>query len=117
MVFLPPGMDLSMFDTSPVPVLDSYVTYIDKFKYLGSYVTSDLSDIYDVKNRVIQANKAMASMMRHVFWNKSLSKHVKKLLYMAIPINLLYGTARHGPSRKQTVESYRSFTHPPFVKS
>eukprot|EP00957_Ditylum_brightwellii_P146761 11172932-Ditylum_brightwellii.AAC.1 len=32
----------------------------------------------------------MASMMSYVFWNKSLSKHVKKLLYMAIPMNLLF---------------------------
>ena len=28
-------------------------------------------------------------MMPHVFRNKSLSRHVKKLLYMAIPVNLL----------------------------
>eukprot|EP00957_Ditylum_brightwellii_P125003 9529023-Ditylum_brightwellii.AAC.1 len=75
MVFLSPGMDSSMFDTSPVPVLDGYVMYTNKFKYLGSYVTSDLSDTFEVKNRVIQTNKAMSSMMPHVFWNKSLSKH------------------------------------------
>ena len=31
----------------------------------------------------------MATMMPHVFRNKSLSKHVEKLLYMAIPMNLL----------------------------
>eukprot|EP00957_Ditylum_brightwellii_P177458 13516478-Ditylum_brightwellii.AAC.1 len=49
--FPPPGLDLSMFDTTPVPDLDGYVTYTTKFKYLGSYVTSDLSDTYDVKNR------------------------------------------------------------------
>eukprot|EP00957_Ditylum_brightwellii_P072792 5532391-Ditylum_brightwellii.AAC.1 len=63
--FPPPDLDLSMFDTSPVPVLDGYVTYTTTFKYLGSYVTSELSDTYDVKNRVVQANKAMASMLPH----------------------------------------------------
>eukprot|EP00957_Ditylum_brightwellii_P113808 8676846-Ditylum_brightwellii.AAC.1 len=68
-VFPPPGMDSSMFNTSPVPVLDGYVTYTNRFKYLGSYITSKLSDTYDVKNRMIQANKAMASMMPNVFWN------------------------------------------------
>eukprot|EP00957_Ditylum_brightwellii_P160650 12230286-Ditylum_brightwellii.AAC.1 len=61
-VFPLPGMDSSMFDTSPVPLLDGYVTYTNRFKYQGSYITSKLSDTYDVKNRVIQANKAMASM-------------------------------------------------------
>eukprot|EP00957_Ditylum_brightwellii_P192297 14638794-Ditylum_brightwellii.AAC.1 len=63
--FLPPGLDISMFDTSPIPVLDSCVKYTDKFKHLGSYITPDLSDMYDVKNRVVQANKAMASMIPH----------------------------------------------------
>eukprot|EP00957_Ditylum_brightwellii_P148859 11332569-Ditylum_brightwellii.AAC.1 len=62
-VFPPPGMESSMFNMSPVPVLNGYITYTNRFKYLGSYITSDLSDTYDVKNRVIQANKAMASMM------------------------------------------------------
>eukprot|EP00957_Ditylum_brightwellii_P073315 5572334-Ditylum_brightwellii.AAC.1 len=63
--FTPPGLDLSMFNMSPVPVLDGYITYTDKFKYLGSYVTSDLSDMYDAKNRVVQANKTMASITPH----------------------------------------------------
>eukprot|EP00957_Ditylum_brightwellii_P167808 12774109-Ditylum_brightwellii.AAC.1 len=57
-VFPPPGMESSMFNTSPVSVLDEYATYKNRFKYLGSYITSKLSDTYDVKNRVIQANKA-----------------------------------------------------------
>eukprot|EP00957_Ditylum_brightwellii_P065133 4940357-Ditylum_brightwellii.AAC.1 len=51
--FPSPGLDLSMFDMSPGPVLDGYVTYTTKFKYLGSYVTSNLSDMYDVKNKVV----------------------------------------------------------------
>eukprot|EP00957_Ditylum_brightwellii_P178840 13622040-Ditylum_brightwellii.AAC.1 len=65
--FPPPGLDISMFNMPPVLVLDSYMTYTDKFKYLGSYVTSDLLDTYGIKNRVVQANKAMASMISHVF--------------------------------------------------
>eukprot|EP00957_Ditylum_brightwellii_P097315 7412246-Ditylum_brightwellii.AAC.1 len=40
-----------------------YVTYSDKFKYLGSCVTQDLSDTYDVRNLVLQATKALGAMM------------------------------------------------------
>eukprot|EP00957_Ditylum_brightwellii_P162792 12396825-Ditylum_brightwellii.AAC.1 len=65
-VFLLPGMGSSMFDTSPVPVLDGYITYTNRFKYLGSYITSELSDTHYIKNHVVQANKAMASMMMEV---------------------------------------------------
>ena len=87
--FPPPGIDPNTVDTPPVQVANGYITYTPSFKYLGSYITQDLSDTFDVKNRIIQANKAMASMMPHVFQNKSLSQHVNKLLYMAIPMNLL----------------------------
>eukprot|EP00957_Ditylum_brightwellii_P028729 2169973-Ditylum_brightwellii.AAC.1 len=74
-LFLPPGLALLIFNTSPVPVLDGYVAYTDKCKYLGSYATLDLLDTYGIKNRAVQANKAMSSMTPHVFRNKSLSKH------------------------------------------
>eukprot|EP00957_Ditylum_brightwellii_P186026 14163289-Ditylum_brightwellii.AAC.1 len=82
-VFLPPGMDSSMFDTSPVPVLDRYVTYTDKFKYIGSYVTSDLLDTFDVKSQIVQANKTMASMMPHVF-HISLICHILNINRMEV---------------------------------
>ena len=89
-VFPAPGQILSSFDTSPVYINDTgYVTYTDKFKYLGSYITHDLSDTFDVKNRVTQATKAMGAMMPNIFRSPHLSLYVKKLLYMAIPMNLL----------------------------
>eukprot|EP00957_Ditylum_brightwellii_P119340 9104339-Ditylum_brightwellii.AAC.1 len=62
-------------DTLPVAVADGYITYTPEFKYLGSYVTHDLNDTFDVKNRVVQTTKALNSMMPHVFRNKSLTKH------------------------------------------
>eukprot|EP00957_Ditylum_brightwellii_P131252 10010662-Ditylum_brightwellii.AAC.1 len=77
-------------DSSPVYVTDvGYVTYCDEFKYLGSYITQDLRNTYDVKNRILQATKALGAMMPNVFRNPHLSLYVKKLLYMAIPMNLL----------------------------
>ena len=90
-VFFPSATQtVTSADTSPVYVnATGYVTYSDKFKYLGSYVTQDLSDTYDVKNRVLQATKALGAMMPNVFRNPHLSLYVKKLLYMAIPMNLL----------------------------
>eukprot|EP00957_Ditylum_brightwellii_P098064 7470040-Ditylum_brightwellii.AAC.1 len=47
-VFPAPSQTLSSFNTSPVHIDDiGYVTYTDKFKYLGSYITHDLSDTFD----------------------------------------------------------------------
>eukprot|EP00957_Ditylum_brightwellii_P078939 6002343-Ditylum_brightwellii.AAC.1 len=51
-------------DTSLVYVNDTgYITYSKKFKYLGSYVKQDLNDMYDVRNHVLQATKALGAMM------------------------------------------------------
>eukprot|EP00957_Ditylum_brightwellii_P168529 12828403-Ditylum_brightwellii.AAC.1 len=75
-VYFPaPGIKPIPSDTLPVTVADGYITYTSEFKYLGSYVTHDLNDTFDVKNRVVQATKALNSMMPHVFRNKSLMKH------------------------------------------
>eukprot|EP00957_Ditylum_brightwellii_P080906 6154411-Ditylum_brightwellii.AAC.1 len=56
-VFFPSAtQSVELVDTSPVYVnATGYVTCSDKFKYLGSYVTQDLSDTYDVKKHVVQA--------------------------------------------------------------
>eukprot|EP00957_Ditylum_brightwellii_P060483 4592488-Ditylum_brightwellii.AAC.1 len=62
--FLSATHSIESIDTSPVYVNNTgYVTYLDKLKYLGSYITQDLSDTYDVKNRVLQATKALGAMM------------------------------------------------------
>eukprot|EP00957_Ditylum_brightwellii_P193706 14750681-Ditylum_brightwellii.AAC.1 len=48
-VFFPSAtQSITSADTSPVYVNETgYVTHFDKFKYLGSYITQDLSDTYD----------------------------------------------------------------------
>jgi len=88
-VFTAAGIPYDDYDTSPVPVGPGYITYTRQFKYLGSIVSHDLSDTHDVENRILQEQKALNALMSNVFRNSHLSLHVKKLLYMAIPINLL----------------------------
>eukprot|EP00957_Ditylum_brightwellii_P016761 1261527-Ditylum_brightwellii.AAC.1 len=64
-------------DTSPVYVnTTGYVTYSGKFKYMGSYVTQDLSDTYDVKNCALQATKALGAMMSNVFHTSAIQRIV-----------------------------------------
>eukprot|EP00957_Ditylum_brightwellii_P117847 8990283-Ditylum_brightwellii.AAC.1 len=63
-VYFPsPEITLIPSDTLSVPVADGYVTYTSEFKCLGSYVTHDLNDTFDVKSRVVQATKALNSMI------------------------------------------------------
>eukprot|EP00957_Ditylum_brightwellii_P026976 2039405-Ditylum_brightwellii.AAC.1 len=64
-------------------------------------------------NWVVQANEAMASMMSHESWNKSLSKYVKKLLFMATLMNLLpwgYTTCALKESNHRILQVFHTFS-------
>uniref|UniRef100_A0A7S2I8R2 Endonuclease-reverse transcriptase n=2 Tax=Helicotheca tamesis TaxID=374047 RepID=A0A7S2I8R2_9STRA len=56
---------------------------------MGSILSWDLNDRPDLENRALQAKKALQAMMPNVFRNPHVSTHVKRMLYMAIPMNLL----------------------------
>eukprot|EP00957_Ditylum_brightwellii_P211163 15365833-Ditylum_brightwellii.AAC.1 len=74
---------------SAVPVANGYITYTHKFKYLGSILSWNLNDQTDIENHALQACKTLQAMMSNVFRNPDISLHVKHMLYMAIPMNLL----------------------------
>eukprot|EP00957_Ditylum_brightwellii_P172784 13153671-Ditylum_brightwellii.AAC.2 len=61
----PPGVTPLPSGTLPVAVESGYITYTNEFKYLGSYLTHDLKDTFVVRNHVVQATKALNSMMSH----------------------------------------------------
>eukprot|EP00957_Ditylum_brightwellii_P156577 11916981-Ditylum_brightwellii.AAC.1 len=49
----------------------------------------DLHDHLEIKNRALQARKSLQAIMPKVFCNPNISLKVKRMLYMAIPMNLL----------------------------
>ena len=83
------GEDYSKADISPVPVQDGYITYTDTFTYLGSKVTHNLDDRVNIEARKKQATKALGVMMKHVFHNPHLEVKTKRMMDLAIPVNLL----------------------------
>eukprot|EP00978_Attheya_sp_CCMP212_P015157 scaffold39012_cov59-Attheya_sp.AAC.3 len=59
--------EVSTEDTFPVK--DRYVGFTNKFKYLGSFITSDLKDKHEIKKRVQKATVQM-NELRHLWRNK-----------------------------------------------
>eukprot|EP00957_Ditylum_brightwellii_P104245 7940625-Ditylum_brightwellii.AAC.1 len=74
-VFAAPGKSFSDYDTSRVPAVHGYITYMRKFKYLGSILSWDLNDHPDIENQVFQACKAIQALMPEVFRNPTISDH------------------------------------------
>ncbi len=85
----------NLYDTSPntqrIEVADGHVDFVKHFKYLGSYISFDLTDDYDINKRIAAANKSMGSL-KHFWNNPYASLRAKQLISLAIPANqLLWG--------------------------
>jgi hypothetical protein len=79
-------------DTSNFAVNDGFVQFTKQFKYLGSTISYSLNDSVDIDARISQASKAMGAL-RNYFKCNQVSLYAKRLIYLAIPINLcLWGS-------------------------
>ena len=78
----------SMEETKPVDVADGFITYTMHFKYLGSFISYNLLDDFDINTRIDKANQSMGAL-KHFFNNPHVNKKSKYLIFKAIPINLL----------------------------
>ena len=87
-------------DTSQFAVQDGFVQFSKQFRYLGSVISFNLSDTADIDARLSQATKAMGAL-RNYFRCDEVSLHAKRLIYLAIPINLcLWGVEAWALSEK-----------------
>ena len=67
---------------------NGYVSFCLNVLYLGSWISYDLNDEYDIKARIKEANNAMGVLK--FFWSApEVDTHAKYLIYMVIPFNLL----------------------------
>ncbi len=80
----------TLHDTSPntqrIAVADGHVDFVKHFKYLGSFISFDLTDDYDIDKRKAAANKSMGSL-KHRWNNPYASLIAKQLIFLAMPAN------------------------------
>ena len=92
-------------ETQPIQVADGFVTFTKHFKYLGSYISYNLRDDYDIQNRVLNASKAMGALKN--FWdNPHVDLYSKFLIFRAIPLNLLLWGCETWSMRKQLIDDF-----------
>ena len=78
----------SLDQTQPIAVKDGFVTFTMHFKYLGSFISYNLRDDFDIDTRIKKAGMAMGAL-KHFFNNKHVDTYTKHLIFKAIPLNLL----------------------------
>jgi hypothetical protein len=96
-------------DTSNFAVADGYVQFSKQFKNLGSTISFNLDDTTDIDLRISQASKAMG-VLRNYFRCKQVSLYAKRLIYLAIPINLcLWGVEAWAPISESSLQKLKVF--------
>ena len=73
-----------LYDASPntqrIVIADGFVDFVKHFEYLGSYVSFDLTDDFDIDKRISAANKSMGSL-KH-FWINPLRQSESKTTHL-----------------------------------
>ena len=57
-----------------------FISFTKLFKYLGSWISFDLSDEFDIEERIKSANKAMGAL-RFYWESQKVDLHSKYLIY------------------------------------
>ena len=68
---------------------DKFVEFTHRFKYLGTYITQDLSDNTDIDKRILSASKNFNAQGKEIFRNRKISLHICCCLYIATTVNIL----------------------------
>ena len=81
-------------DQSDITVTDDsgFISFVKKFRYLGSHIGQNLDSCIDIETRLEKANQAFGSLRKHTFANKDVKPETKARLYVALVLGvLLYG--------------------------
>ena len=97
-------------ETKDICVADGFVSYTKHFKYLGSYISYNLRDDFDVEARIAQASASMGALKN--FWdNPHVDLYSKYLLFRAIPMNLLLWGCETWSLRQVLLNKVEVFLH------
>ena len=80
-------------DLSPIKLgSHTYFPVVDKFSYLGSFISRDCKDHEDVTNRIKKAGNAFGALRMSIFSSRAITDEAKSTVYrsLILPI-LLYG--------------------------
>ena len=94
MFFPRPREPVNGADLSNVTVTadGGFISFVDKFRYLGSHIGQSLDSDVDVEERLTKASQAFGALRKHTFANKDVKPETKARLYVALVLGvLLYG--------------------------
>ena len=97
-------------------IVDKYgiIMFTRNFKYLGSWISYDQYNNYDVEFRIKKANQAMGTL--NILWNSDQVDICAKFnIYLAFPIKLLLLSCESRALSKTFLKKLEVFTYDVYV--
>ena len=88
----------------------SYIDFTAHFKYLGTYISFDLSADYDINNRLNKASREMGRL-RHFFNNQYVELNFKHQVFLQYIVNVLLWGCENWAIRDYHSRQLNSFIH------
>ena len=89
---------------------DNFVSFSPVFKYLGSNITMEHCDTFDINQRISSATKSFGSL-RKVLCDRNIDKKIRAQIYLAIPISILLWSCEAWAIGQGHIKSLATFHH------
>ena len=88
----------------------SYVDFTAHFKYLGTFISFDLTEDYDINNRITKASREMGRL-RHFFQNQFVELKFKHQVFVQYIVNILLWGCENRAIKEHHFLKLNSFIH------
>ena len=97
-------------ETQRVKINDGYVEFTKHFPYIGSFISYNLKDNFDISKRISKAFQNMR-MLKNVCEDSHIDLYSKYLFFMAMPLHLLLWGCKSWAFNKSSSDDLNIFIH------
>ena len=99
-------------DLSPIKICShTYLPVVNKFCYLGSFISRDCKDYVDVTNRIRKAGNAFGALRLSIFSSRAITDEAKSTVYKSLILPILLYGAESWCLTEYLLRQLRNFHH------
>ena len=88
-----------------------FISFVEKFRYLGSHIGQRLDSEVDIDERLTKASQAFGALRKHTFANRDVKPETKARLYVALVLGVLLYGCESWFLREKEFKKMRRFHH------
>ena len=88
-----------------------FISFVEKFRYLGSHIGQRLDSNVDIDERLSKASQTFGALRKHTFANRDVKPETKARLYVALVLGVLLYGCESWCLREKEYEKMQRFHH------